>query len=86
MGSMLRYDDEKERFSVHGQNVSCLASKMKTIFNASLYLDYTVFNFMFDFKHYRTALFWSRAQWPPLNIYSSEVRILFNAEFADIKD
>lgn len=80
---MLRYDDEKQKYSVHGQIVSCLASKIKTIFNTSLYLDYTVFNFMFDFKHYRMALFLSRAQWPPLNIYSSGVRILFNAEFAD---
>lgn len=83
MGSMLRYNDEKLKYSVHGQNVSSLASKMKTIFNASLYLDYIVFNFMFDFKHYRMALFWSHAQWPPLNIYSPGVRILFNAEFAD---
>lgn len=69
-----------------GKKKSFLASKMETIFNASLYRDYTVFNVMFDFKHYRMALFWSRAHWTALNIYSSGAWILFNAEFVDWKN
>lgn len=72
MGSMLRYNDEKQKYSVHGQKESFLASRMETTFNASLYLDYkvhsTVFNVMFDCKHWRMALFSSRAHWPALNI------------------